>query len=177
MSDPATTVFYDSGLAGGRQLLYRVSALDASGRSARRPSSGSSPPPNCAAGARRFLPRGGHLVLNWRDVSGETGYRVERAHYGSTSWRPLAVLGLEIHEFHRPGSRRGHALHLPRLRHPRLLRACRGDRRHAAARPGRLAGQRRRGASVSLRWDPISFGREYIVERSPDGLPSPRSRP
>jgi hypothetical protein len=84
---------------GGHRYFYRVSALDASGRS----------PPSGAANMvnRPAAPTGVALVLsgrlfvvNWRDTSGETGYRVERrtTHAdGSTgAWDVIGAVGANV---------------------------------------------------------------------------------
>src|SRR5205085_1857362 len=85
-------------LLPGSRYFYRVSATDDDGRSA--PSSPPSSPGNAVtrvAGPTDFYATpwaDKAIVLNWRDTSGESGYRVERAavdeHGAAGPWSVVA---------------------------------------------------------------------------------------
>src|SRR5262249_51341276 len=39
------------------------------------------------------------LVVNWRDVTGDTGYRIERSDDGGASWFPIGSVGTNVPTF------------------------------------------------------------------------------
>ena len=68
----------DTGLAGAQRFFYRVRATDASGRSAAASATAVTRPGPVTAATVTSLSTS-QVVLNWRDTSGETGYRIERS--------------------------------------------------------------------------------------------------
>jgi hypothetical protein len=70
--------FDDVGLFGSMNYFYRVSALDAVGRSTPSATATIVNRPNAPFNLTATPLATNSLVLNWRDVSGETGYRVVR---------------------------------------------------------------------------------------------------
>lgn len=86
------TTFTDLNPPGGARSFYRVST-------------GSSPWSVRSIVSRPSAPTTGlavtawqtdKLILNWRDVSGETGYRIERAPDGTANWSVRATVGVNV---------------------------------------------------------------------------------
>ena len=93
----ANVVAYnDNGLWGSMRYYYRVRALDAAGRSAPSASAAVVNRPNAPGTFTTSSWQTTRIILNWRDVSGETGFRVERSTDGGTTFTPLATVGVNI---------------------------------------------------------------------------------
>jgi parallel beta-helix repeat protein len=90
------TTYSDPGLAGSHRYFYRVSALDATGRSV--PSAVASavnrPSAVTSFSVTSWTPT--QLILNWRDTSGETGYRIERSTDGGVTYAVIATVGANV---------------------------------------------------------------------------------
>jgi fibronectin type 3 domain-containing protein len=92
------TTYLDGGLASSTTYYYRVFATSAGGDS---PASGTAsatttadPPSPTTVTA---VPASSTTIeLGWTDVSGETGYRVERSADGSTEWITVAAIGQDV---------------------------------------------------------------------------------
>jgi titin len=88
-----TTTFTDTGLPAGTTFYYQVVALSPGGDSA----------PSAAISATTLPATPTHLTataisdtqinLSWQDVPGETGFVIERAPAGSTSFAPIGIVG------------------------------------------------------------------------------------
>ena len=91
------TGFADSAtLNGGRRYFYRVSALDGAGRSAPAISSLVTRP-NSVSSLTLTSYRPDQVILNWRDVSGDSGYRVERqTDATANTWTTVATVGTNV---------------------------------------------------------------------------------
>jgi Fibronectin type III domain len=87
------STYTDTGLEAATTYYYRVAAVLIGGESA--PASDVvhattlSPPPQ--APTLTGLVTGGEVVLEWSDVEGETGYRIERLAPGETDWTMIAT--------------------------------------------------------------------------------------
>lgn len=171
-----TTSLSDAPELGGHRYFYRVRTLGGvgAGRSA--------PSPAASVVTRPAAPREftlaylrGNAVLNWRDVAGETGYRVERTDEPPDSdapWDILARLGANV----------------PGIFDFRLLGATRYRYRVIAEGPGGngapsdevalrtpltsvrdLRVSQTSSSGIVLVWAPIGDAAGYTVERSIDG--------
>ncbi|MCY2952283.1 MAG: hypothetical protein NTU53_09940 [Planctomycetota bacterium] len=78
------TTYIDSALVGSIRYFYRVSALDATGASVPSNVAYAVNRPSAPTGLTITSPSTSSLVLNWKDTSGESGYRIERSTDGST---------------------------------------------------------------------------------------------
>src|SRR5262249_27647976 len=90
------TTYGDNGPTGSHRYFYRVSARDATGRSV--------PSDVAAADNRPGAPfnltvssngNNNQFILNWRDVTGESGYRIERSTDGVT-FTPVGSVGVNV---------------------------------------------------------------------------------
>ena len=73
------TTYSDNGLFGSMRYFYRVSATDLTGASVPSTVVNALNRPNAPGGVNVSSWLNDQLIINWRDVSGETGYRVERS--------------------------------------------------------------------------------------------------
>src|SRR5207248_2452589 len=86
-----------SSITGGQRYFYRVAALDGSGlRSVNSPVVSIVNRPDAPTNFSVTSLSTNQLVVNWRDTSGETGYRVERSTDGGANWSILASVGQNI---------------------------------------------------------------------------------
>ena len=75
----SATSWVNTGLAGSLRYFYRVRALSATGRSAASTVVSEINRPSPVTNASIAPMSNTQLILNWRDTSGETGYRIERS--------------------------------------------------------------------------------------------------
>ena len=95
------TSWTNTGLPGALRYFYRVRALSASGRSAASTvvSEVNRPSPVTKASIAPMPKSTTQLILNWRDTSGETGYRIERSTDNAT-FTQIATVAAERAELH-----------------------------------------------------------------------------
>jgi phosphoribosylcarboxyaminoimidazole (NCAIR) mutase len=174
--DMAAVAYTDPTLTPGTRYFYRVSATDDAGRSA--PSSPANATTRVAGPTDLYATQWGDnaLVLNWRDTSGETEYRVERAavdEQGNTG--PWAVVGRVA--ANTPGFADQFVALEGRYHYRVFAASAAGD---AANAPGVSASVAltsvrgvqvtgRRPARIDLAWEPIRGAVGYVIERSDDG--------
>lgn len=91
----AATTWTDAGLAGSRRFFYRVRATDAEGRSAPSAIFSAVNRPSAVTSAAVTSLSLSEVVLNWRDTSGDSGYRIERSNDG-TSFSQIATVGTNV---------------------------------------------------------------------------------
>src|SRR5262249_1724110 len=84
------TTYDDTGLFGSMRYFYRVSALNAAGRSTPSAVAALANRPNAPAHLTVTSLAADTLVLNWDDVTGETGYRISRSLDG-IGWQTVMV--------------------------------------------------------------------------------------
>ena len=75
----AATSWTNTGLPGSLRYFYRVRALSASGQSIASAVVNEINRPSPVTDASIAMMSNTQLILNWRDTSGETGYRIERS--------------------------------------------------------------------------------------------------
>ena len=99
-SGPASTSVTDESLDGGRRYFYRVAAVDGAGRSAPSTVAHAVTRPSAVASLSVTSWQPDKLVLNWRDVSGETGYRIERlVDVAAGTWAAIGTVGANVPSF------------------------------------------------------------------------------
>ncbi|QOV89185.1 hypothetical protein [Humisphaera borealis] len=92
---PAGTTYTDASLAGSQRYFYRVSASDGTGRSVPSLVISEVNRPSAVTSFSITKPNATQLVLNWRETTGETGYRIERSTDGVT-FATLATVGANV---------------------------------------------------------------------------------
>lgn len=81
---------------GSQRWFYRVAALDAAGRSLPSAVQSVINRPIAPAITRIMALRANTLVVDWQDVAGDTGYRVERSTDGGANWTTAGVVGTNV---------------------------------------------------------------------------------
>ncbi|WP_428940312.1 Ig-like domain-containing protein [Fontivita pretiosa] len=89
------TSYADSSLPGSLRYFYRVSALSGATRSVPSGVVSAVNRPAAPTSLRVISPNSVQLMLTWRDVDGETGYRIERS-TDNVSFTTVATLGVNV---------------------------------------------------------------------------------
>lgn len=89
------TSWANIGLAGAMRYFFRVRATSAAGRSTPSAIASAVNRPSPVTGAAVTVLSNSHLVLNWIETSGETGYRIERS-TDNVSFTQIATLGANV---------------------------------------------------------------------------------
>ena len=178
---------YTDAPPGSHRYFYRVSAVDAAGRSA--PSAAASLVNGPSAPAGLTLTTWNDMtILDWRDVSGETGYRVERSLDGNL-WTVLGLVDPNVPSFTDPvpvlgslssyrvvatGPAGDSAASAVLSRLPTLVNAAPVVTEPAAASPSPVAGLNT-GLSVAAADDGGPSGLTYLwaTTAKPAGAPHP----
>jgi hypothetical protein len=98
----AVTTFNDNNPAGSHRYYYRVSALDAAGRSAPSAATSLLNRPSAPFNVTVTSWTTSQLIINWRDVSGDTGYRIERSLDG-VSFTSVGTVATNVTSFTNSG--------------------------------------------------------------------------
>ena len=166
----------DPALGPGSRYFYRVSATDDDGLSA--PSAPASAVTR-VAGPMDFYatPRSDKaIVLNWRDTSGESAYRVERSSVdeegGAVPWAVVGQVAANV-----PGFADGAVTPEARYLYRIVATSPAGDAANLPVAAGHVALTSVRGVHVTgrqpsridLAWQPIRGAVRYVVERSDNG--------
>jgi regulation of enolase protein 1 (concanavalin A-like superfamily) len=93
------TTYSDVGLLGSHRYFYRVDALDATGGSVPSDVRNLINRPSAPFNVSITSLAPDSLVVNWRDVTGDTGYRIERSDDGGASWFPIGSVGTNVPTF------------------------------------------------------------------------------
>jgi len=164
------TSYADSNLPGSQRYFYRVSALSGATRSLPSSVVSAVNRPAAPTVGRVISPNSVQLMLTWRDVDGETGYRIERS-TDNVNFTTVATLGANV-----PGYVSG-VLAMGTVYYFRIVPlSALGDGPAAT-----LAGSTRLSAvsgvavaaaqpdSVRIVWNDLSGETGYRIERSSDG--------
>jgi hypothetical protein len=92
------TTYDDNNPAGSHRYYYRVSALDAAGQSAPSAVASQVNRPSAPFNVTVTSWTTTQLIVNWRDVSGDTGYRVERSTDG-VNFTSVGTVGTNVTSF------------------------------------------------------------------------------
>jgi autotransporter-associated beta strand protein len=98
----AATSWTNTGLAGAMRYFYRVRATTAAGRSTPSAIVSAVNRPSPVTEAAVTVLSNTHLVLNWIDTSGETGYRIERS-TDNVTFTQIATLGTNVPSYSNSG--------------------------------------------------------------------------
>ncbi|MEP6476036.1 MAG: hypothetical protein ABJC60_02075 [Actinomycetota bacterium] len=99
------TIYHDAGLSSGATAYYRVVATDASSDSEPSDvvSATTSVDPVSPTTVTAVSASLSEIDLDWADVAGETGYRVERSLDGTGAWTTVATTGQDVTTYHDAG--------------------------------------------------------------------------
>lgn len=167
----ASTSYNDLSLAGSMRYFYRVSATDAVGRSVPSATSSTINRPSAVTNFSITSPSATQLVLNWRETTGETGYRIERSADGGATFSTLATVGANVPSYTNAGLTAGTAYSYRVIPTSALgdgvtSATASGAARLAAVNPtlGTVA-----AGSITMNWADISNETNYRIERSTNG--------
>lgn len=170
----AGTTYTDAGTNGGHRYFYRlVSIDDANARSVVSDVSSIVTRPAGVSSLEVTAWRTDALILNWRDVSGETGYRVERQISATANtWATLATVPANVPSYTATGLSAGTTY---KFRVTSLNPS--GDSKPVETTGGtRLAAVKgltftaKAYNRLSIRWSALPVAASYRVERSTDGF-------
>ena len=137
-------VFTDTGLAASTSYKYRVIATSRNGDSA--PSAVltvttlAPPPPAAPGGVSAAAVSSSRIDVGWQDVTGESGYAVQRSADGATGWAQVGSVGQDVTSVLRHRAGRLDHLLLPgrgQQRQRQLGAVGGGQRDHARTAAGR----------------------------------------
>lgn len=173
-SGPNATSFADpTALNGGRRYFYRVSALDGSGRSAPSAVVSMITRPSAVASLTMTSWRPDSVILNWRDVSGDTGYRIERQTNAATdTWAMVGTVGTNAPSYTATGlpagtSQRFRVIALSPSGESRPTEVT-GNTRLPAV--GGLTFTAKLSNRMAFRWNALPSAATYRVQRSNNNL-------
>ncbi|RIK82215.1 MAG: hypothetical protein DCC68_06955 [Planctomycetota bacterium] len=166
----ATTTFNNTGLTSFQRYFYRVRASDASGVSVASNFTSGVTRPGAVTSFSVTSWNETQLILNWRDTSGETGYRIERSTDG-TNFSTVATVGINVPSYTDGGLTPG-ANYTYRV----VTLDAQGD----ATTSGTSSSSTRLPAPnvsfsevaadhITLGWADLNGETEYVVERSTNG--------
>lgn len=167
----ASTSYNDLSLAGSMRYFYRVSATDAVGRSIPSATSSAINRPSAVTNFSITSPSATQLVMNWRETTGETGYRIERSDDGGATFSTLATVGANVPSYTNAGLTAGtpysyRVIPTSALGDGVTSATASGAARLAAVNPtlGTVA-----AGSITINWSDISNETNYRIERSTNG--------
>ena len=136
-----STSYTDSSVSAGVTYQYRVQAFNATQTSAYSNSAAVTLAPATPSGLTATPVSASSIKLAWQDVSGETGYKIERSLDGA-NWTQIAPDCGRRHELSGQRTSRAGPVFLPDLRHQcwRRFGRHRSGIRHDAASAGRSGG-------------------------------------
>jgi regulation of enolase protein 1 (concanavalin A-like superfamily)/plastocyanin len=166
------TTYGDNGLFGAMRYFYRVAALDATGRSVASDVATAVNRPNAPASLTTESISTSQIVVNWRDVSGDTGYKIERSADGGTTWTQIATVGTNVPSYTDSGltvatqyQYRVTALS-PQGTSPVSATITASTRLPATTG---LAFTNKASNSMAIKWNAVTGATNYKIERSTDG--------
>jgi len=166
-----STSYADASLPGSMQYFYRVSGTDANGRSVPSPRVSAINRPSAVTNLGVVSPSATQLVLNWRETTGESGYRIERSTDGGATFSVLATVGANVPSYTHAGLTSGTA-HAYRviptspLGDGETSTTVSGAPRLAVVNPTLGAVQQ---GSISINWSDLANEANYRIERSTNG--------
>ena len=166
----SATSWTDASLPVSMRYFYRVRATDASGRSAASEIVNAISRPSAVTNAAVTALTTSQLVLNWRDTSGDGGYRIERSTDGVT-FTQIATLGTNVPSYAASGLAVGTNYWFritPMSAYgDSVSTVISGSTRLQAV--GGLVFASKTSSALTIRWTALSSATGYRIERSTDG--------
>jgi hypothetical protein len=168
------TTFDDpSSLNGGRRYFYRVSALDGTGRSAPSAVAYTTTRPNNVSTLTFTSWKPDQIILNWRDVSGDSGYRVERQTDATAdTWVTAGTVGANVPSYTATGLTQGTTYRFRVTALGPFGDAAPVQTSGVTRLPAvsGLAYTARQSNRMAIRWNALSSAATYRVQRSVNGI-------
>jgi regulation of enolase protein 1 (concanavalin A-like superfamily) len=164
------TTFADGGLIANSRYFYRVRANDATGTSAPSVVKSGLTRPGVVTELAITAWTDTQLIVNWRDTSGETGYRIERSSDG-LSFSPIATVGVNVPSFTDTGLTPAtqyyyRVVTLDALGDAAISASVNGTSRVSAV--SNFAFGAVTSSQVNLQWSDVAAESGYRIERSTD---------
>ncbi len=165
------TTYNDDAVAPGTKYYYRVKAYNADMESQYSGSASATTLTAAPTDITATPDSATQITLAWSDVTGETGYLIERSTNGST-WTQIASLGSNVTTYADTGRSAGTTYYY-RIR----ATAAAGNSAYSTiasaltlpATPTNLTGSGTTAGQVTLSWTTVPSATSYSIERSPDG--------
>jgi hypothetical protein len=166
------TSYTDANPGVSMRYFYRVATRDASGNSAPTPTASAINRPAPVTGLSIIAWSTTSLIVDWKDVSGDTGYRLERSADGGATFAPVATLGANLPSYTDSGLTPG-AAYIYRV----VTLSPEGESAPSAtitgaARLAAVTGTAITSAAsnaVGLSWNDLPNETGYRIDRSSDG--------
>lgn len=170
IATPGSTSYSDPNLPGSLRYFYRVSATDIDGRSVPSDAVSGVNRPSAVTNIRLISPSINQLVVDWRETTGEAGYRIERSTDGVT-FTPIATVAANVPSYTDSGLPSNVAYYYQVIPTSTLgdgpaSAIVSGAARLAAVNPtlGAVV-----VGSITINWTDIADETGYRVERSTNG--------
>ena len=166
----SATSWTDTGLTVSMRTFYRVRATDGSGRSAASGIANAINRPSAVTNAAVTSLSISQLVLNWRDTSGDSGYRIERS-TDNVTYTQIATVGMSVPSYAASGLAAGTNYWfriLPMSPYgDSVSTVISGSTRLQAV--GGLAFASKTSSALAIQWTALTGATGYRIERSTDG--------
>ncbi|MFM7243875.1 MAG: fibronectin type III domain-containing protein [Planctomycetaceae bacterium] len=166
----AATTWTNSGLSGSMRYFYRVRATDASGRSVASDVVSVVNRPSAVTSATVTSLTSSQVVLNWRDKSGDAGYRIERSS-DNVTFTQIATVGTNVPSYTATGLTVGtqYWFRITPMTAwgDSVSTTITGSTRLPAV--GGLAFTSKTASAIGIQWTALSSATGYRIERSTDG--------
>ena len=166
----ATTSFSDAGLPGSLRYFYRVRATNTAGVSVASAIASAVNRPSGVTGAAVTSLTTSSVVLNWRDTSGESGYRIERSS-DNVTFTQIATVGMNVPSYAVTGLPMG-TISWFRITPQSPFGDSVGTVISGSSRLQPVTGlafAAKSATGMSIQWSPVTFATGYRIERSTDG--------
>jgi autotransporter-associated beta strand protein len=166
----ATTTWTDANLAGSMRYYYRVRATDATGRSVASAIANAINRPSAVTNATVRSLNTSQLVLDWRDRSGDTGYRIERS-TDNVTFTQIATVGTNVPSYASTGLAVGtnYWFRITPMSPfgDSVPTVISGSTRLSAV--GATSFTAKTSSALSIQWTAVTAATGYRIERSTDG--------
>jgi len=166
----SATSWTDTSLSVSMRFFYRVRATDTSGRSVASGIVNAISRPSAVTNAAVTSLTTSQVVLNWRDTSGDSGYRIERS-TDNVTFTQIATVGTNVPSYAASGLAVGTNYWFritPMTAYgDSVSTVISGSTRLQAV--GGLAFASKTSSALAIQWTALSSATGYRIERSTDG--------
>jgi titin len=166
------TTFANTGLSPGTQYYYRIRGYNVSGNGAYSPVASAFTYVDAPSSLAALPTSPFQINLSWSDVTGETGYKIERSPNGSSGWAQIATTGANVTSHSNTGVSSG-TQYFYRVRGYNSA----GDGAYSPTAntftfveaPSTLGATPISTSQIDLAWSDVFGETGYRIERSPNG--------
>jgi autotransporter-associated beta strand protein len=166
----SATTWTNSGLSGSMRYFYRVRATDAAGRSEASSVVSAVNRPSAVTNAAVTSLTASQVVLNWRDKSGDSGYRIERSN-DNVTFTQIATVGTNVPSYTPTGLTVGTQYWFritPMSPYgDSVSTVITGSTRLPAV--GGMVFTSKTSSALAIQWTALTSATGYRIERSTDG--------